>query len=248
MRKLFGLLVAVLSFSSALGQTTAPPASDWQVIFFDSPAIALPRLMEAAGQHSKQVQVLDVGKDIGKEDIQIAKEEILQSVAVGGNYGYGNVLNGGGIYDPGNPNQVRVVNSKRYFAGVTVSLPLSRAFTRGNLIKREQLLYQQAELTRQGQLDAIRQQVIQLYQNVLLAKKLLTLQQESYVTVKTNYQLSERQFRQGQLPLTELSAASASLTGAAIAQETALNQYNTSFMLLEEVVGAKISTLMITTR
>ncbi|QNE38263.1 TolC family protein [Hymenobacter sp. NBH84] len=247
MKKIFGFLVLVLPLSSALGQTTAPPTEDWQTIFFESPAIALPRLMEAAGQHSKQVKVVELDKTIKEQDIQIAKEEILGSVTLGGNYGYGNVLNGG-VYDPANPTQVRTITSTRYFAGATVGFPLTRIISRGNLIKREQMAYQQAELTRQGQIDAIRQQIIQLYQNVLLAKKLLTLQQEAYVTVKTNYQLSERQFRQGQLPLAELSVASAGLTGAAIAQETALNQYNTSFMLLEEVVGTKISTLMTTAR
>jgi len=247
MKKLFGILVLVLPLSSALGQTTAPPTEDWQTTFFESPAIALPRLMEAAGQHSKQVKVVELDKTIKQQDIQIAKEEILGSVTLGGNYGYGNVLNGG-TYDPANPNQVRTITSTRYFAGATIGFPLTRVISRGNLIKREQMAYQQAELTRQGQIDAIRQQIIQLYQNVLLAKKLLTLQQEAYVTVKTNYQLSERQFRQGQLLLAELSAASAGLTGAAIAQETALNQYNTTFMLLEEVVGTKISTLMTTAR
>jgi outer membrane protein TolC len=64
------------------------------------------------------------------------------------------------------------------------------------------------------------------------------------VTVQSSYRLSEKQFRLGQLSLQELTTVNSQLTASAIAQETARNQYETAFMLLEEVVGAKISSLI----
>jgi outer membrane protein TolC len=94
--------------------------------------------------------------------------------------------------------------------------------------------------------NLLRQQLIPLYQNVLLARKVLTLQQEAHVNALTSQKLAEKQFRQGQLSLQEFSAAGSQLTAVSVAQETARTQYDTAFLLLEEVVGAKISTLMTT--
>lgn len=243
MRKLLGSLILAFYTTVALGQAKTAPASTWQTVFFDSPTIALPRLTEAAIQHSAQLQSMEVGKAINEQDIKIAKRQILGGVGIIGNYTYGNQGNIGGIYAPGSGIE-RGRNTGLYAAGVSVGLPLLQVLSRNTLIKKEQLNYQRNELTRKEQENQLRQQVIQLYQNVVLAKKLLTLQQESYVTVQTNYRLAEKQFRQGQLTLPELSEATNQLNQSAMSQETARNQYDTSFMILEEVVGTTISSLM----
>jgi outer membrane protein TolC len=118
--------------------------------------------------------------------------------------------------------------------------------SRGNTIKREQLNLERSEAIRKDRENQIRQEIIPLYQNVRLARKVFTLQQEALVNVRTNYQLAEKQFRQGQLTLQELSSVNSQLTSASVAMESARSQYDTAFMTLEEVVGAKISTLMTT--
>lgn len=244
MRKLLGSLLLAFYTSVALGQAKTAPANSWQTVFFDSPTVALPRLTEAAIQHSAQLQSMEVSKAISEQDLKIVKRQILGGVGVVGNYTYGNQGNIGGIYNPGTGGLDRGRNTSLYAAGVSVALPLLQVLSRNTLIKKEQLNYQRNELTRKEQENQLRQQVIQLYQNVVLAKKLLTLQQESYVTVQTNYRLAEKQFRQGQLTLPELSEATNQLNQSAMSQETARNQYDTSFMILEEVVGTTISSLM----
>jgi outer membrane protein TolC len=150
--------------------------------------------------------------------------------------------------DPATPAQFNTTNSSRYSAGVNVSVSLEQLLNRSHLIQRGKLSYQRTEQLRQERENQIRQQLIPLYQNVLLTKRLLTIQQDAYVSVQTNFQLSEKQFRLGQLTLPEYSQASSMLTSAAVAQEGARSQYETAFMLLEETVGAKISSLMTTTR
>jgi outer membrane protein TolC len=242
MRILLGGLL-VLHTSLALGQTKPTPTTGWQTVFFESPTTALPLLMTAAIKHSAQQKSLEIGKAISSNDIKLVKRSILGGVGVAGSYTYGNQGSVGAI-DPANPNQFNTYSSTRYSAGISVGVPLLQIITRGSLIKKEELNYQRAELARQDQENQLRQQIIQLYQSVLLAKKLLTLQQEAYVTVQTNYRLADKAFRQGQLSLPDFSSTSSQLTQAAMSQESALNQYNTAFMLLEETVGTKISTLM----
>ena len=245
MRAYISILALAFLPALAQGQATTVPDKSWQAPFFDSATIALPILMTAAIKHSAQLKSLDIDKSISEQDVKIAKKRILESMTAGGSYTYGN-LSSVGTSNPTNPNpnQLTTNNSGRYSAGVILALPLGQVATRGNIIKKEELNYQRSEAQRQEGENQLRQQVIQLYQNVLLARKVLNLQQGIFVTIQTNYGLIEKQFRQGQQSLSELSTASNQLAQTAIAQESARSNYNTAFMLLEEIVGAKISSLM----
>jgi outer membrane protein TolC len=239
---LSGLLLA-LHTTLAFGQAKPAPSETWQSVFFDSPEKALPLLTAAAIQHSAQLKAMELDKAIGKQNVTLAREAILNNLAFNANYTYGNLIAVGGI---GLPGFEQPRNTPRYSAGATFSLPIGQVVSRGNTIKREQLNLERSEAIRKDRENQIRQEIIPLYQNVRLARKVFTLQQEALVNVRTNYQLAEKQFRQGQLTLQELSSVNSQLTSASVAMESARSQYDTAFMTLEEVVGAKISTLMTT--
>jgi len=242
-KTLVSTLLLTLCTAVAWGQDKTTPTDGWQATFFDSPAVALPLLTAAAVQHSAQLQAADKEIAIGQIDVKLAKKSILNIVSLGGGYTYGN-LAGVAIADPNNPSQFTTFSAGRYSTGVSVTLPLDRVATRGNTVQREQLNLERTRALRQSRENEIRQLVIQSYQNVLLARKLLTIRQEASVTVQTSYRLAEKQFRQGQLSLTEFSSASSLLTEVATAETSARSQYETTFMLLEELTGTKISTLM----
>jgi len=243
MKKLLGSLLLALQTTFAVAQAKPAPPQSWQTVFFDSPTVALPIITAAAIQHSAQLQVLEVSKAISEQDIKLVKRNILGGIGLVGNYTYGN-QGSIGIYNSTTGGYDRGRNTGLYAAGVSVGLPLLQVVSRRTMIKKEELNYQRTELSRKEQENQMRQQVIQLYQSVVLARKLLTLQQELYVTVQTNYRLAEKQFKQGQLTVTEFSDSSSQLAQSAMTQESARNQYDTAFMILEEVVGAKISSLM----
>lgn len=237
------LCLLALPGTRALGQAKPATNEAWQAVFFDTPSRALPLLMGAAVRHSSEIKALEFDKALSEQELKVVKKGLLNSVALGAGYLYGNQASIA-LANPENPNQFTTFSSGRYQAGVTFNLPLGQVATRGNLIKREELNYKRGEAVRQERENLLRQQIITLYQNVLLARKVFTLQQEALVNTRTNYQLAEKQFRLGQLTLQELSGSSGQLTAVSVAQESARNQYDTAFMLLEEVVGAKISTLM----
>ncbi len=230
----------------AAPKTPATSATNnWQAVFFDAPGVALPRLTAAALKHSALLRATGLDKDISDQDLALARKNLLASVELVGNYNYGNLASIS-LVDPQRPNQFNTFSSNRYFAGVNFVLPLDRLLGRTNLLQRGELLSERNEALYHERENLLRQQLIQLYQNVLLARRLLTLRQEAFVAVQTSYQLAERQFRQGQLLLVTFSQVSTQLTDANIAQTTARAQYDTSFLLLEEVVGARISTLLAT--
>lgn len=245
--RLLGSAVLALHATLALAQTPGKPAADWQTTFFESPGVTLPLLTAAALQHSASIKTLQVEQAINEQDIKIVKKNLLSSVALGGSYTYGNLASIGysGSQSGGNPTgQVNAPNSSRYYSGVNLSLPIDRLANHGALVKKGQLTLERTQSAQQEREEVIRQQVIQMYQNVLLTRKVLGLRQDSYVSAQTNSRLAEKQFRQGQLTLVEFSQASGQFAEVSIAQETARSQYDTAFMLLEEYVGDKVANLV----
>lgn len=245
--RLIGSVVLALHASLALAQTSSKPAADWQTTFFEVPGVTLPLLTTAAIQHSAAMKTLDVEKSINQQDIKIVKKNLLSGVALGASYTYGNLASIGYTGGSQGPNgQVNAPNSGRYYGGVNLSLPVDQLANHGALVKKQELSLQRTQSVQKEREAVIREQVIQLYQTVLLTHKVLTLRQDSYVNAQTNSRLAEKQFRQGQLTLVEFSQASGQFTDVSIAQESARNQYETAFMLLEEYVGDKIANLVST--
>ena len=252
MSKFWGIGMLALCTLPTLAQNAPAPApvlaEPWQTVFFESPSVALPLLTAAIIKRSVQLESLELNKALDRQDLQITKEGILGALSVGTNYNYGSLVTiGNNTVGPGLP-PLGTTGDGRYSVSVGLGLSLGQIVSRGNQIQRAQLNLQRSELHRKALEDQLRQQVIPLYQNVRLARKLLVLQQDAYVTVQTNFRLSERQFRQGQLSLPDFAQASAQVNSASVAQETARNQYETAFMALEEMAGTKISTLMTAAR
>lgn len=233
----------VLLTGQAEAQTTSSAAGSWQALFFNSPATALPFLQAAAAHHSASLGALEKEKSVIREDVQLARKDVLSVVALSGIYNYGN-LSGGTIVDPNNSNVLGGGSRLRHSMGVNVTLPLDRLVSRRNLIQKQEFLYQQADLRRQDRENSLRQEVIQRYQEVLLAKKTLTIYQQAYLSAQTEHELAERQFREGQSLLGELSQVNGRYAQAAVAQESANSQYETSFLLLEELVGGHLPDIM----
>ncbi len=244
-RWIFIGLVLTLHSSLASGQTEPAPVDAWQKVFFNFPVKTLRLLTAAAIKHSADLQALEIDKSLSQQNLSLARKAILNSVGVGAGYTYGNQTSIG-TSNPQDPNQFGTFSTGRYSVGANFSLPLGQVVSRRRLIRKEELNIQRSEAVRQERENQLRQQLIPLYQNVLLARKVLTLQQEAYTNTLTGHQLAEKQFQRGQLSLQEFSAASSQLTSVSVAQETARTQYDTAFMLLEEVVGDKISTLLTT--
>ena len=246
--RLIGSVVLALHAWLAVAQTPGKPATDWQTTFFESPGVALPLLTTAAIQHSAAMKTLQIEQSINEQDIRIVKKNLLNTVSLGGSYTYGNLASigysGSQGPTPTTPGQVNAPSSSRYYGGVNLAVPIDRLANHGALVKKEQLNLQRTQSVQQEREEVIRQQVIQLYQNVMLTHKVLAFRQDSYVSAQTNSRLAEKQFRQGQLTLVEFSQASGQFAEVSIAQETARNQYDTAFMLLEEYVGGKIATLL----
>ncbi|WP_170172769.1 TolC family protein [Hymenobacter rigui] len=215
----------------------------WEIRFFDQPELTLPVLVAAAVRHSAEVKALEAERAVTREDLQIARKAILGSVVLTNSLGYGNIANVA-LADP-SVVPVRTDNSARHYAtSLNLNLPLDRLASRPNQIARQKLQGQRLEYLAQSRRDAVRQRVIDLYQAVLLAHRVLGLRQQSYVNASLNAQLAEKQFRTGEATLADLSLMQDRFINASIDRESAASSYTTALLLLEEVTGAKVADLL----
>jgi outer membrane protein TolC len=229
--------------AGAQAPVAAPAASDWQLKFFEQPELALPLLVQAALDHSAQLQALHTQQSMGQEDLRVARKAILGMIQLGGSYGYGNVAsatNG----DPTLPTAYTTSASNRYAASVNLGLPLDKLLNRGNQLNKQRLQNQQLEQLTQAQADGLRQKIVELYHTVLLDHKILAIRQEFQVSAQMTYQLGEKQFRNGDITLVEMAQLNDRYAEAQAAKETAASHYATSFMLLEDQLDDSISNLM----
>jgi outer membrane protein TolC len=223
--------------------TPTAAATGWQATFFEAPDVALPRLVAAAMQHSAELEALKTDMAMSKEDLQMARKAILGSVLLANNFGYGNIASVT-VADQTLPASGTTASQTHYSTGINLNFSLDRLASRRNLINRQKLQYQKFDQVRQGREAGLRLQIIDLYQAVLLARKVLALRQHSYYIAQINYQLGEKQFKAGEVLLSEVSQLNDRYTNAAIEQENASSKYATTFMVLEELVGNNIAELL----
>jgi outer membrane protein TolC len=243
------LFLLVLTVVGARGQQPAVPApaqdEEWQERFFHADTV-LPLLMEAAITYSAEIEKLELSKGIAREELQIKRKQILSGIGLGSGYTYGTRI-GLGNGDAQQQNQLNAFvlpAQAQYNLGVMVSLPISQVLNRGNELNKQKMTLQQAEADRKIKERQIRQVVISLYQDIVLAKAQLKLHQEAFQTAAIHFKLAEKQFEKGEISLSEMAKINESYAAAATAQGTSQVRYATAFLMMEELTGRKIQDLM----
>ncbi|QCR22505.1 TolC family protein [Pontibacter sp. SGAir0037] len=232
-------------------QTTSPTQTkqdpNWQVRLFTQ-HIALPKLIDAAIKRSAEVKVLETEKQIAVEDLKLTKKNIFSAVSLVSGYNYGTLP-----YFGTNQAEVNQINAfaldarAQYTVGVNINLPLDVALgrrTSGSSVLRQKLMLQQAEASKGVQEDKIRQDVIKLYQELVLAKSVLQHYQDALQSADITKKITEKQFRDGNVKFEEQLAAIKFYNEAVLEQEEAKNAYQTALLLMEEMIGMTLNELM----
>jgi outer membrane protein TolC len=242
------LILLLLAFFGAYGQdTTTTKTRDeaWQADFFKAEE-TLPLLMAAAIKYSAEMEKMDLARNISQEDLKIKRKEILSGIGLGSGYTYGSRI-GLGTGDSPQQNSLNAFvlpAQAQYNIGVMVSLPISLLLNRGNELNKQKMTLLQADADRKIKERQIRQLVIALYQDIVLARAQLKLHEEAYQTINIHFKLAEKQFEKGEIQLSEMAKISESYSGAATAQGTSQVKYATAFLIMEELIGRKIQDLM----
>ena len=241
------LLSLALFFYTALafGQNQPSLTTNWQDKFFNSPEIVLPVLINAALEYSAQIENLDAAKQIALANEHIEKKRILSGLLVGSSYSYGSVYN---IADPtrqvGGINPFILPTQSLYNISAQAGVSLYSLLGRRYELQKQTLLLKQSDANRKvGERD-VRRSVIMLYQEITLAKAEQEISQESYQSADLRFKLAEKQFAKQEIQVDKMVTVQEFYARARTAREAARIKYETTFLMMEELIGMKVIDLM----
>jgi len=240
MKKLVFSLLLVLNGLVVFGQTRTSPVNNWQDKFFKSPEIALPLLINAALKNSYELVRVEQQSQLAKEQLKLTKKQIYSNVYLGTGVGYGTRLNSFTDAFTG----VNVPAYANYNVGINAGISLMNLIGRKNQIRMGKLSIDQIEEDRKIGERTIRQNIISAYQNLSLAKVILDNSQEALQTALVSKNIATKQFREGDIQVIDQMSVNQMYNAAVVQQKQALNSFQTSVLLLEEMIGMKLDNLM----
>ena len=239
------LLLAVAGLARA--QNAPAPAESGTALFFGAPEVVLPRLYEAAIQHSAEVARLEAGKAIASEDIRLAKKRMLNMLSVSSSYVYG-TLPYFATADATSPvYQLNPFNQgarAQYSLGVNATVPMDLLFGQRRAVHRQELLLDQATAARSTQEASIRETVIKQYQALVLARVVMQNYQDALQSAGIMRKLADKKFKEGEIPVDEQITAIDFHNKAVLAEAEARNRYQTALFVLENLIGTSVNNFM----
>ncbi|MEC5164342.1 outer membrane protein TolC [Flavobacterium sp. PL11] len=122
-----------------------------------------------------------------------------------------------------------------YSVGFYVNLTVFNVINRKNQIGLARLEVDEAKDMVQFQEDEIRQNVIKLYQDLLLKQKILRIKSKNLGDGKVNMQMIEKEFRNGVVPVAEYVRITSITADVEVDYELAKSEFITSKKILEDM-------------
>jgi outer membrane protein TolC len=240
------LSLALLFYTTVtFGQNQIPQTANWQDKFFNSPEVVLPILIDAALKYSAQIENLDAAKQIALANEHLEKKRILSGLSVGSTYSYGSVYS---VADPtrtvGGVNPFGLPTQSLYNFGAQAGLSLYTLLGRRYELQRQTLLLKQADANRKLGEREVRRSIISLYQEITLAKAEQEISQESYQSADLRLKFAEKQFAKQEIQVDKMVTVQEFYARARTAREAARIKYETTFLMMEELIGMKVIDLM----
>lgn len=202
--------------------------------------ILLPVLIDSAIKHNPEVNRVDNSVGLAKENLQVAKKNIWNAFSLFSSYNYGTT----GNVTTGALSTITLSQSNYYNVGAGIQMPISLLITRKHAIKASEYQVKMAQSEKDGAAQYISQEVIRLYQELKLAHNLVRVASEAKQSALVNYQMTQKQFMQSDVAVSELSRIQDIYAKASIEFETDVNRFQTAYLQLENYTGIKLSNLI----
>jgi len=233
--------MALMFFSTARCQSDS--ASVDSLIIGQLPL--LDSLVGAALRNAPVIQLCAAEIARNEAEVKVRKREWSNRVftdaggSYANNYSVLTVASDGGGFESvalGSGNVVR--------AGITARLSLFDLIGRNQLVKRAEAERQMSE----SQLLQARQDVTsivtQLYTELKLAQRLVTINTQTVQTLRAQIEMAEKEFRQGEIHITELARITEIKSKSEAALATAQSNYENLYRQMEIIVGTSLSNLL----
>ena len=202
----------------------------------------LPTLITAAQRFSPEMKRFSHGIELANANQKIAKNVIFNGLSFLSSYQYG--TNYSAVNDVNNLNRFSTNQTGFYNIGASLQLPIVNIINRKHLIQQTQSQIEIVTNEREGAALFIKQRVIEYYQELKLAHKLVLISGDIKQSAQLNYKMTERDFLQGQITVDQNSKILDAVNKSKIEYETYLNRFQTSLMQLDAYTGVSLTTLL----
>lgn len=202
----------------------------------------LPTLISSAQKFSPEIKRLGAGVEFSKANQRISKNAIFSRLSLLSSYHYG--TNYSAVNELNVANTFTTIQSGFYNVGVGLQLPITEVINRKHLMKSTQAQIDMASHEKDDAALYVKQRVIEYYQELKLAHRLMMISSSNKQAAQINYKMAEKEFLQGQMTVEQVSRVLDIFNKSKIEYETYLNKFQTSLMQLDAYTGVSFSSLL----
>ncbi|MFY0673451.1 MAG: TolC family protein [Bacteroidia bacterium] len=147
--------------------------------------------------------------------------------------GEGNVIGG--------DNSISIVSGNTYRAGVAARISLYDIYARPKEIEKAKMQREESEYGVLAAEQEIQKTVTDLYIQLKMVRKMVELQQTTVATFSAQYEMAEREFRQGDVAITELARMTEMKAKSELSLEQTKSNYENLYKQMEILIGRKLN-------
>jgi len=203
--------------------------------------------LDSLFENAKKNPLIQIHNTKKEEELGLLSKEKkswLKYFSIGSSYHYGIQAYTSGYSDSATPIYYQYNNNAMnyYNVGGSISIPLDDLFDRKRRIKNQRLLIKESEYTKEQKMDELKQQIIELYTDVLSNLSILKLKAEYMAFAKAQYMVVENEFINGKVDASLLSDRKRIQIEAASEYEITRAIVNKSLLKLEVLAKTSIIT------
>ncbi|MGB0429102.1 MAG: TolC family protein [Bacteroidia bacterium] len=126
-------------------------------------------------------------------------------------------------------------------AGVSLRLSLYDFYARPKELDKVRLQIEESEYLLEEKKQALTTLITDLYIELKLALKVVELQQTTYATFSAQYQMAEKEFREGEVAITDLARITEVKAKSELALEQSKSNYEKLYRQMEVIVGRDLN-------
>jgi len=198
-------------------------------------------LIDSAILHNPYVKFRDNQKIINEENLRTNQTQWTRNIGFQSDIRYGTFNNFNNYTSGGqSPDVTSTLTTEfNYGVGAFIRVPFDEIFNRKHQVQAAKMQLVQANNMADMQRDELRQLVIRQYNELILRQRLMKIKAKYLEISRFNMETAEKDFRNGAISVTEYSRiAELSSTAESDFQTTKVG-FNTSYLLLQEIVGFK---------
>ncbi len=203
--------------------------------------------LDSLFENAKKNPLIQIHNTKKEEELGLLSKEKkswLKYFSINSSYHYGIQAYTSGYSDSATPIYYQYNNNAMnyYNVGGSISIPLDDLFDRKRRIKNQKLLIKESEYTKEQKMDELKQQIIELYTDVLSNLSILKLKAEYMAFAKAQYMVVENEFINGKVDASLLSDRKRIQIEAASEYEITRAIVNKSLLKLEVLAKTSIIT------